>query len=78
MSHATFSGFMVNLRERPGLVEEGQDEKNRKEKAFRITWKREIRPSGLYSSPATNTIVKTVPEGIYHRAGTILFLSDPA
>jgi hypothetical protein len=62
MSHATFSGFMVNLR-KSGLVEEGQDEKNKKEKAYRIT---ETGDSALcfYSSPATNTIVKTVLEGI--------------
>lgn len=36
LSQATFSSFMVNLR-KAGFVEEGQNEKNLKEKAYRIT-----------------------------------------
>jgi hypothetical protein len=36
LSQATFSSFMVNLRD-AGFIEERQDDKNRKEKAYRIT-----------------------------------------
>jgi hypothetical protein len=60
MSHATFSGFMVNLRN-TGLVEEGQDEKNRKEKAYRITGTGDS-AFRFYSSPLTNTLVKSMLE----------------
>ena len=62
MSHATFSGFMVNLR-KAGLIEEGHDEKNKKEKEYQIT---ETGNSAFrfYSSPATNSIVKTVLDEI--------------
>jgi hypothetical protein len=60
MSHATFSGFVVNLRD-AGLIEEGQDEKNRKEKAYRITETGDM-AFRFFSDPAINTIVKTVLE----------------
>jgi hypothetical protein len=38
LSQATFSSFMVNLRQ-AGFIEERQDDKNRKEKAYWITKK---------------------------------------
>ena len=60
MSNATFSWFMGNLR-KAGLVEEGQDKKNRKEKAYRITETGDL-AFRCYSGPVTNTIVKTVLE----------------
>ena len=61
MSHATFSGFMVNLRD-AGLIEEWQDEKNRKEKVSRITETGDM-AFRFFSDPAVNTIVKMVLEG---------------
>jgi hypothetical protein len=61
MSHATFSGFMGNLRN-AGIIEEGQDEKNRKEKTYRITETGDA-AFRFFSDPVTNTIVKTVLEG---------------
>jgi hypothetical protein len=60
MSHATFSGFMVNLRN-AGLVEEGHDEKNRKEKVYRITGTGDM-AFRFYSRPVTNTLVKSMLE----------------
>ena len=61
MSHATFSGFMVNLRN-AGLIDEAQDEKNRKEKSCRITETGDT-AFRFFSNPTTNTIVKMVLEG---------------
>jgi hypothetical protein len=60
MSQATFSWFMANLRD-AGLIEEGQNEKNRKERAYRVTEAGDM-AFRFYAGPATNTIVKTVLE----------------
>ncbi len=62
MSQATFSWFMANLRN-AGLIEEGQNEKNRKEKAYRITEAGDM-AFRFYAGSATNTIVKTVLEAL--------------
>lgn len=61
MSQATFSSFIANLRE-AGLLKEGQDEKSRKEKAYRITDAGET-AFRFFADPAVNTLVKSMIEG---------------
>jgi hypothetical protein len=61
LSQAIFSSFMVNLREF-GFIEERQDDKNRKEKTYRITEKGET-AFRFYADPLANSNVNMVPEG---------------
>lgn len=62
LSQATFSSFIANLRN-AGLIEERQDEANRKEKAYRITEFGET-AFRFYADPATGTSVKTILESL--------------
>jgi hypothetical protein len=62
LSQATFSSFIANLRNN-GLVEERQDEANRKEKAYRITEFGET-AFWFYADPDTGTSVKTILESL--------------
>jgi hypothetical protein len=61
LSQATFSSFITTLR-KAGFIEEKQDEKNRKEKAFRVTEMGET-AFRFYANPATGSNVKMVLEG---------------
>jgi len=61
LSQATFSSFMVNLRE-AGFIEERQDQSNRKEKAYRITEPGET-AFRFFADPAANTLVKSMIDG---------------
>lgn len=56
LSQATFSSFMVRLRN-TGLVEEAQDTKNKKEKAYRISGEGET-AFRFFAEPAANSIIK--------------------
>ena len=58
LSQATFSSFMTMLRN-AGLLEERQDEKNRREKAYRITGMGET-VFRFYADPAGSSQVKMV------------------
>jgi hypothetical protein len=58
LSQATFSSFMVQLRN-AGLIEEGQDAGNRKEKAYRITGPGET-AFGFFADPTLNPMVKSI------------------
>ncbi|OPX65541.1 MULTISPECIES: winged helix DNA-binding protein [unclassified Methanoregula] len=60
LSQATFSSFMAHLRS-VGFIEEQQDEKNRKEKAYRITEPGET-AFRFFADPATSSDVKTILE----------------
>ncbi|NMB78275.1 MAG: hypothetical protein GYA23_04195 [Methanomicrobiales archaeon] len=61
LSQATFSSFMVKLRD-TGLVQEAQDTKNRKEKAYRIS--REGETAFLFfADPAVNSIIRQMLDG---------------
>jgi hypothetical protein len=62
LSQATFSWFMKTLAE-AGLVEEGPDSKNRKEKSYRITQNGET-AFRFFADPATNSIVKQMLDGL--------------
>jgi hypothetical protein len=62
LSQATFSSFMVNLR-KAGFVEEGQNEKNQKEKAYRITELGET-AFRFYANPSIGSSVKRELEGL--------------
>lgn len=62
LSQATFSSFMVNLR-KAGFVDEGQNEKNQKEKAYRITELGET-AFRFYADPSIGTSVKRELEGL--------------
>jgi len=61
LSQATFSSFMVKLRE-TGLVEEAQDTRNRKEKAYRISGEGET-AFLFFAEPAANSIIKQMLDG---------------
>lgn len=61
LSQATFSSFMVKLRN-TGLIEEAEDTKNRKEKAYRISSEGET-AFRFFADPAANSIVKLMYEG---------------
>jgi len=61
LSQATFSSFMVKLRD-SGLVEEAKDTKNRKEKAYRISREGET-AFRFFADPATNSLVKMMLDG---------------
>jgi len=63
LSQATFSSFTVSLR-RAGLMEERLDEKNRKEKVYRVTEKGDM-AFRFYADPATSSNVKMVLEDQY-------------
>jgi hypothetical protein len=67
LSQATFSSFMVNLR-KAGFVEEGQSEKNLKEKAYRITELGET-AFRFYADPSLGSSVKQELEGLDARPG---------
>lgn len=58
LSQATFSSFMTTLRN-AGFIEEKQDEKNRREKAYRATNPGET-AFRFYADPAGNSTVKMV------------------
>jgi hypothetical protein len=58
LSQATFSSFITHLRT-AGLIEEGQDTGNRKEKAYRITGPGET-AFRFFADPSLNTTVKSV------------------
>ncbi len=58
LSQATFSSFMTTLRN-AGFIEERQDEKNRREKAYRVTGSGET-AFRFYADPAGNSQVKRV------------------
>lgn len=60
LSQATFSSFIANLRN-AGFIDERQDEKNRKEKAYRITEPGET-AFRFYADPATSSDVKMILE----------------
>jgi hypothetical protein len=60
MSQATFSSFMVRLRNTK-LVEEAQDTKNKKEKAYRISGEGET-AFRFFADPAANSIIKMMSE----------------
>ena len=62
LSQATFSSFMVNLR-KAGFVEEGQNEKNLKEKAYRITELGET-AFRFYADPSLSSSAKQELEGL--------------
>ena len=68
LSQATFSSFMVNLR-KAGFVEEGQSDKNLKEKAYRITELGET-AFRFYADPSISTSVKQELEGLDAGHGT--------
>jgi hypothetical protein len=61
LSQATFSSFMIKLRN-TGLVEEAQDTKNGKEKAYRISSEGET-AFRFFAEPAANSIVKMMLDG---------------
>jgi hypothetical protein len=61
LSQATFSSFMANLR-KVGCIEERQDDKNYKEKAYRITETGET-SFRFYADPIANPDAKMVPGG---------------
>lgn len=61
LSQATFSSFIANLRN-AGFIEEQQDEKNRKERAYRITEPGET-AFRFFADPATSSDVRTILEG---------------
>jgi hypothetical protein len=61
MSQATFSSFMTNLVN-TGFVGEHQDDKNRKEKAYRVTEMGET-AFRFFSDPALNSSVRAAFEG---------------
>jgi hypothetical protein len=58
LSQATFSSFMTMLRN-AGFIEEKQDEKNRREKAYRVTDSGET-AFRFYADPGSNSTVKLV------------------
>jgi hypothetical protein len=58
LSQATFSSFMTTLRN-AGFIEEKQNEKNRREKAYRVTDPGET-AFRFYANPAGNSQVKMV------------------
>jgi hypothetical protein len=58
LSQATFSSFMTTLRN-AGFIEERQDEKNRREKAYRVTDSGET-AFRFYADPAASSTVKLV------------------
>lgn len=60
LSQATFSSFIATLR-KAGFVEERQDEKNRKEKAYRITEMGDM-AFRFYADPAISSNVKMILE----------------
>ena len=62
LSQATFSSFMTTLRN-AGFIEEKQDEKNRREKAYRVTDSGET-AFRFYADPAANSTVKLVLEDL--------------
>ncbi|MDD1702883.1 MAG: hypothetical protein LUQ31_07905 [Methanoregula sp.] len=62
LSQASFSSFMVNLR-KAGFVEEGQNEKNQKEKSYRITELGET-AFRFYADPSFSSSVKRELEGL--------------
>lgn len=62
LSQATFSSFITNLRD-AGFVEEQQDDKNKKEKAYRITEPGQT-AFRFYADPATSSDVKNILEGL--------------
>jgi hypothetical protein len=61
LSQATFSTFIAVLQ-KAGCIEERQDEKNRKEKAYRITEKGET-AFRFYADPVANSKIKMILEG---------------
>ncbi len=69
LSQATFSSFMTTLRN-AGFIEEKQDEKNRREKAYRITDMGET-AFRFYADPAGNSTGKNGPGRSGIRAGTL-------
>ena len=62
LSQATFSSFMTTLRN-AGFIEEKRDEKNRREKAYRVTDSGET-AFRFYADPAANSTVKLVLEDL--------------
>lgn len=61
LSQATFSSFMIKLR-KTGLVEEAQDTKNGKERAYRISSEGET-AFRFFADPAANSIISQMLEG---------------
>jgi len=67
LSQATFSSFMTTLRH-AGFIEEKQDEKNRREKGYRVTDSGET-AFRFYADPAANSTVKLVLEDLQSGSG---------
>jgi hypothetical protein len=67
LSQATFSSFMTKLRN-AGFIEEKQDEKNRREKVYRVTDSGET-AFRFYADPAGNSTVKLVLEDLQSGPG---------
>jgi len=61
LSQQTFSTFMAQLRN-AGLIEEGQDSGNRKEKMYRISSEGET-AFRFFAEPAANSIISQMLEG---------------
>jgi hypothetical protein len=68
LSQATFSSFMTTLRN-VGFIEERQDEKNRREKAYRLTDSGET-AFRFYPDPAGNSQVKMVLDDLESGPGS--------
>ena len=67
LSQVIFSSFIITLLN-AGFIEERQDEKNRREKAHRVTEKGET-AFGFYADPAGNSTVKSVLEDLQSGPG---------
>lgn len=67
LSQATFSSFMTTLRN-AGFIEERQDEKNRREKAYRVTDSGET-AFRFYADPAASSTVKLVLDDLQSGPG---------